>query len=87
MKVLQLIIILTLLSGCLSTQQYHDRLNSVAIGDNYQDMLNKIGYLPQKVTCLKVARGDYCTAMYTIEKYRHVFYKFDNTDTLTSIYF
>lgn len=59
MKTLILILVL-FLSGCVTTgqQEYWNRLSTVAIGDTYSQMVEKIGHTPYRAKSYTSANGE-----------------------------
>ncbi|HHZ96089.1 MAG TPA: hypothetical protein EYN67_11165 [Flavobacteriales bacterium] len=86
----KLIVALTLaltLSGCALTLPTDAEIRSVNVGDHYSVMLEKMGGLPNRVRCTKTRHGEYCTVSYELLNYRHVFFKVNPDDLITSVYY
>jgi len=79
-----------LFSGCALTEaqdRYIERLNSVKIGDSYEQMVAKVEMKPFNVDCYKRRTYKSCSAVYNISAYDRVIFTFANGNNVTSIYF
>ena len=82
---IRIIALIILLSGFQVTNRYTEA-DSVAIGDSYNTMLEKMNDIPDRVKCYDSERYKRCTAMYSIAAYEYVAFTFNGNDILVSIY-
>ena len=77
-----LIIPFLALTACKAPKR--DRLYLPQIGDDYQQVVNTIGILPNKVNCHETSRGSTCIATWRLHG-KYFTFRFDGNDKLIAI--
>jgi hypothetical protein len=83
---MKILLAILLISGCATNQPtFFDKVRSVNVGDDYNEMIAKIGKEPYSIKCYESGNYKSCTAVYEYGGYMPA-YKFNDRNIIVSIY-